>query len=269
MSSLTISGRRSARGPAAAALIARFASEFRATARTSAPASRSASAVSRWPKNAARWSGDQPSWAHCPTRAGCSRGGRGGAPADVGAEPEGAGFEEARAGPALEQEAHDVVLAEIRRDQQGRVAALVARAGEMGVRRGGTAAGLRVAASNGAEQVGDSAHDTSSGGSPGRRLRLQEGRGRRERLIPGAGEAALGALLRERPRAVPLAAGLLVVDLEPVSVGIREIDADRDRVVGDADRDVLVLEPLVHLAEILEVRHAPGDVIQADLLLLG
>jgi hypothetical protein len=39
-------------------------------------------------------------------------------------------------------------------------------------------------------------------------------------------------------------------------------------VIGDAHRDVLVLEALVHLAQVLEVRHAPGDVVEPDLLLL-
>src|SRR4030095_5845566 len=52
--SRTMAGRRSARGPAAAALIGRLPSPFRETASTSAPASRSISTVAGWAEKDAR-----------------------------------------------------------------------------------------------------------------------------------------------------------------------------------------------------------------------
>src|SRR2546430_14302074 len=55
-------------------------------------------------------------------------------------------------------------------------------------------------------------------------------RGRAQRFVPGAGEPALVALTGERPIATPLAARQLVVDLEAIAVGIREVESDRDRV---------------------------------------
>src|SRR6058998_1535338 len=88
-------------------------------------------------------------------------------------------------------------------------------------------------------------------------------------LVPGSGEPALRALLGERPLALPLAARLLVVDLEAVAVGIREVDADGHGVVRHADGHVLGLQPLVHLGEVLETAHAPGHVVQTHALLLG
>src|SRR6185369_5178722 len=94
---------------------------------------------------------------------------------------------------------------------------------------------------------------------------------RAQDLVPGAGEPALLGLgrVRERPVPAPLAARQLVVDLEPVAVRIGEVHADRDGVVGDVERNAASLQPLVHLGEILEGRHSPGDVVQADLTLLG
>src|SRR6266850_3493358 len=73
-------------------------------------------------------------------------------------------------------------------------------------------------------------------------LRLQEGRRRLESLVPGPRESALRALFRKWPLPQPLAAGLLVVDLEAVPVGIGEVDADRHGVVGDAHGDILGLQ---------------------------
>src|SRR5262245_53003982 len=106
-------------------------------------------------------------------------------------------------------------------------------------------------------------------GSTHGRLRPRERRRRLlDHLVPRPGEPALRALLRERPLAVPLAARLLVVDLEPVAVGIREVDADRHGVVRHADGYVLGLQSVVHLGEVLEASHAPGHVIQAHALLL-
>src|SRR5262249_38888374 len=134
-------------------------------------------------------------------------------PANVGGEADRASFEEARAGAALEQKAHEVALAGVRGDQERRVAVLVPRV--RGLRPGGEQItdGLRVTAANSAEQVGDSAQVVRAHArGPGCRLRLQEGRRGRERLVPRPREAALGALLRERPLAVPLAARLLVID---------------------------------------------------------
>src|SRR2546425_3728119 len=105
---------------------------------------------------------------------------------------------------------------------------------------------------------------TADGGLPPRERRRQL----LDDLVPRTREPALGALFRKRLLAVPLAAGQLVVDLEAVPVGIREVDADRDGVVRDADGNVLGLEPLIHFREILEAPHSPRDVVQAYLLLL-
>src|SRR6185295_3763195 len=143
------------------------------------------------------------------------------------------------------QETYDVVLAGVGRDQERRVAVLVPIAGETwtGCEQIGDA--LRVTATDRGQEVGDSAHEIRARERARCcRLRPQEGRGGLERLVPGAWETAFVALFRERPLAVPLAPRLLVVHLEAVAVGIREVDTDRDRVVGDADRDVLRLEPL-------------------------
>src|SRR6266849_48934 len=93
-------------------------------------------------------------------------------------------------------------------------------------------------------------------------------RGLAEHLVPGAGEAALLALLRERALTVPLAPRQLVVDFEPVAVGIGEVHADGDRVVRDVDGDVLGLQLPEHLREVVEAGHPPGDMIQPHLSLL-
>src|SRR5213592_2091627 len=76
-----------------------------------------------------------------------------------------------------------------------------------------------------------------------RRRRLAQG------LVPGPREPSLRAASGERPLLVPLAARQLVVDLEPIAVGIREVDADGNRVV-------------------VEARHPPGHVVQTHLGLL-
>src|SRR5262249_6607102 len=266
MRSRAISGRRSTRWPAAAALMARFASELRATARTSAPASRSASAVSRWPKNAARWSAGQPSWDHCPTRPGSSRSSR----RTSAVSPRAQASKKLACAPGSSSRRTMSCLpvyVAIRSGELPRSSRAFARSGPVASRSPTVfASPRRMAPSTSAiplTRLGPARR------ALGRRLGLQESRRGRERLVPRPGEAALVALLRERPLAVPLAARLLVVDLEAVAVGIGEVDADRDRVVGDADRDLFVLEPLVHLAEVAEVGHAPGDVVQPDLLLLG
>src|SRR5215813_2582955 len=93
-------------------------------------------------------------------------------------------------------------------------------------------------------------------------------RGLAELCVPGPGEASLVAGLGKGPLLVPLAPRELVVDLEAVAVGIGEIHADRDRMVGDPDGHPAVVQALVHLLEVIEVRHPPRDVIQADLPLL-
>src|SRR5262249_15191018 len=224
------------------------------------------SAASRWPKNAARWSGGQPSWDHCPPRPGSSRSCR----QTSSTSP---------IAPASKK------LARAPRSRRGRT--LSGLPVEVAIRSGGVPRSSRAFARSGPaasrspmvfaspRRMAPSRSAiplTSVGparGPWGRRLRLQEGRRGRERLVPRPGETALRAFLRERPLAVPLAPRLLVVDLEAVAVGIGEVDADRNGVVGDTDRDLFVLEPLVHLAEVAEVGHAPGDVVQPDLLLLG
>jgi len=80
--------------------------------------------------------------------------------ANVGHEPERARFEKAGAGAAIEQEAHEVVLAEIRRDQEGGVALLVPSVRQVGLRGEQIARGLGVAATNRAEEIGDSTHES-------------------------------------------------------------------------------------------------------------
>src|SRR5262249_45048974 len=266
MRSRTISGRRSTRGPAAAALIARFASEFRETVSTSAPASRSALAVSGWPKNAARCRAGQPSWDHWPTIPGLSRRWRrtsstrpiAQASKKLGSAPRSSNMRTRSCLP---------VYVAIRSGELPRSSRAFASSGPAASRSPTDfASPRRMAPSRSAIPL---TQIRARARAPGCGLGLEEGRRGRERLVPRPGEAALGAFLRERPLAVPLAARLLEVDLEAVTVGIREIDADRDRVVGDADRDLFLLEPLVHLAEVAEVGHAPGHVIEPDLLLLG
>src|SRR5207249_4400506 len=265
MRSRTMSGRRSARGPAAAALIARLASEFRATARTSALASRSASTVSRWPKNAARWRGGQPSWDHCPTIPGFSASCR----RTSATSPRAQASKKLARAPCSSRRrtmSYWPVYVAIRRGELPRSSRAFARSGPAATSSATVSASpRRMAPSRSAIPL---TRFGPAGEPGGCRLCLQEGRRGLQRLVPRPGEAAFRALFRERPLPVPLAPGLLVVHLEAVSVGIREIDAEGDRVVGDADRDVLVLEPLVHLGKVLEVRHAPGDVIQANLLFL-
>ena len=83
---------------------------------------------------------------------------------DVCDEPEGAGLEEARARPVLEQETHDVILAGVRRDQERGIAALVAGVRQIRTGRHQLSDGLRLTATNGAEQVGDSAHEVRARG---------------------------------------------------------------------------------------------------------
>src|SRR5439155_11010935 len=78
----------------------------------------------------------------------------------------------------------------------------------------------------------------------------------------------LVAASRERAVLVPLAARQFVVDLEAVAVGVREVDADGNRVIGDANGDALVAQASIDLREVVEGLHPPGDVIQTDLALL-
>src|SRR5437879_9472047 len=81
-------------------------------------------------------------------------------------------------------------------------------------------------------------------GAAGRR-RSDGGESRRrlaKRFVPGPGEPSLVAASRERAVLVPLAARQFVIDLEAVAVGVREIDADGHRVIGDANGDGLVAE---------------------------
>src|SRR4030095_12474490 len=89
--------------------------------------------------------------------------------ADVAHEPERARFEEARAGAALEQETHDVLLAGVRRDEERRVGVLVPRVREIRAGREQVADALGVAAPDGPEQIGDSAHEfgPASASTPG------------------------------------------------------------------------------------------------------
>src|SRR5919106_2222186 len=96
------------------------------------------------------------------------------------------------------------------------------------------------------------------------------GGGRAQHLVPRPREPSLLLVARvaERALAVPLAARQLVVHLETVAVGVREVDADRDRVIGDVHGDVAGLQPVIHLGQVLERLHAPGHVVQPDLALL-
>src|SRR5262249_59541623 len=87
-------------------------------------------------------------------------------------------------------------------------------------------------------------------------------------FVPGPGEPSLVAASRERAVLVPLAARQFVVDLEAVAVGVREVDADGDRVIGDANDNALVVESSIDLRQVVEGLHPPGDVVQTDLALL-
>src|SRR5262249_48832492 len=83
-------------------------------------------------------------------------------------------------------------------------------------------------------------------------------------LVPRSGEAAFRAVSGKRTLLPPFTAWQLVVDLEPVAVGVREVDAERDGMVGHADVHALVQKAVVHLLQVLERRHPPRDVIQTD-----
>src|SRR5213083_1778444 len=53
-----------------------------------------------------------------------------------------------------------------------------------------------------------------------------------------------------------------------LAVGVREVDADGHRVIGDANGDALVAQSSINLREVVERLHPPGDVVQTDLALL-
>ena len=93
-------------------------------------------------------------------------------------------------------------------------------------------------------------------------------RGLAELCVPGPGEPSLVARPGKGPVLIPLAPRQLVVDLEAIAVGIREIHADRDRVIGDPDPHRMVMQTLVHLLQVVEAGHPPCDVVQANLALL-
>src|SRR5882672_4718654 len=81
---------------------------------------------------------------------------------------------------------------------------------------------------------------------------VREGRRRRvEHLVPRAGETPLLAVTRERSLLLPLTARKLVIDFETVTVGIREVNADRDRVIADGDGDAFVLQAPEDLREVV------------------
>src|SRR2546428_13830487 len=100
----------------------------------------------------------------------------------------------------------------------------------------------------------------SDGGESRRRLA--------KRFVPGTGESPLLTASRERPLLVPLAARQLVVHLQAIAVGIREVDADGHRVIADSNGNALVVQASIDLREVVEGLHPPGDVIQTDLGLL-
>src|SRR5207249_10031003 len=85
-----------------------------------------------------------------------------------------------------------------------------------------------------------------------------------DNLVPGPGEATLVTRARERPLPAPFAPRQLVVDLEHVPVGIREVHADRDGVVRDAERIALVLEAQVNILQFVEASHSSGNVVTPD-----
>jgi len=78
-------------------------------------------------------------------------------------EPERARFEEVRASASIEEQADHVLLAGVRRHEDGRVASFVPGVREVRVRRQQILDGLRVTASDDAEQFRDSAHRSLSG----------------------------------------------------------------------------------------------------------
>ena len=79
--------------------------------------------------------------------------------ADVLDEPEGARLVEARASAAVEQETDDVVLTRVGRDQERGITALVPSAGEIRAGRQQIGNALRVAAPDGTQEIGESAHE--------------------------------------------------------------------------------------------------------------
>src|SRR5471030_1950852 len=89
--------------------------------------------------------------------------------------------------------------------------------------------------------------------------------------IPGAREAAAPGLLAREDVVVdrPLGARHLVEHFDAVAVGIAQVDAERDAMVGDVVyRLALSLDLPVERLEVVETLEAPGHVVQADLALL-
>src|SRR4051812_1531677 len=84
--------------------------------------------------------------------------------------------------------------------------------------------------------------------------------------IPRAREAAAPGFLTSEYVVVdrPLGARHLVENFDAVAIGIAQVDAERDAVVGDVIyRLSLGLDPPIELLEIVETFEAPSHVVQA------
>src|SRR5579872_5178714 len=99
-----------------------------------------------------------------------------------------------------------------------------------------------------------------------RRDRLQ--RAYRQRLdlrfVPRTRETAAADLVAREDVVIdrPLAARQFVEHLDAIAVGVAQVDAERDAVIGDVvDLDALGLDAVIELLQIVETLEPPGHVV--------
>ena len=63
--------------------------------------------------------------------------------------------------------------------------------------------------------------------------------------------------------AIPLAAGSLVVNLNAVAIGVPEVDAQGDTVVGHFKLNALLFDMSVELFQVVQAVYPPGHVVEA------
>jgi hypothetical protein len=102
---------------------------------------------------------------------------------------------------------------------------------------------------------------------------LRPGLGERLHLfaVPGAGETAAADLVAGEDVIVdrPFGPRHLIKHLDAVAVGVAQIDAERNAVVGDVlDRLTLRLDAVVEFLQVVERFEPPSHVIKADLAFL-
>jgi len=84
-------------------------------------------------------------------------------------------------------------------------------------------------------------------------------------LVPRTGELTLGPVLTHEDvvLAIPLAAGSLVVNLNAVAIGILEVDAQGDTVVGQFKLNALLFDMSVELFQVVQAVYPPSHVVEA------